>query len=61
MKKAFNPEELQKEVERLKSEGRMPSMKQFLGALSSTNIQDEQKQKGQKKLSKNTRSLSSNR
>ena len=52
MKKAFNPEELQKEVERLKSEGRMPSMKQFLSALSSPKTQDEQKQKIKKNKNK---------
>ena len=41
MKKAFNSEELQKEIERLKSEGRMPSMEQFLRALASAKKQQK--------------------
>ena len=33
-KKTFNPRGLQEDVIRLQSEGRLPSMQQFLGALA---------------------------
>jgi len=49
MAKRFNPRELQKDVAKLQSEGKMPSMQQFLGTLATVKKQSQESSNDQPK------------